>query len=182
MAKTTASKKAKGSRLEKKIASRYRKTGLFPEAKRQLLSGGGYLKGDIYTKEHNDFVEECKNQETVKLNEWWSQACKDAHSQKPLLHISANYRQPISVLRQDDFIDIIWELEDYDTKYQFEPQVISKKRMNLWNEWEEAVEHTSKYDSFTVVYLDREEVLAILDFEDLLALRLALKQNRIDNT
>lgn len=178
MAKTTASKKQKGSRLEKKIAKRYRNTGLFPDAQRQLLSGGGYLKGDIYTKEHNDFVEECKNQETVRLNEWWKQAEKDAHTQKPLLHISANYRPIISVLYQDDFMDMVWELEDYDIKHILNPQVVSKKRFNLWNEWDKCVETTSKYESFPLLYIDRVEVLVVVGFEDLLDIRLKLKEHK----
>lgn len=182
MAKTTASKKAKGSRLEKKIAKRYRATGLFPDAQRQLLSGGGYLKGDIYTKEHNPFVEECKNQEIVKLNQWWQQAEKDAHTQKPVLHISANYRPIITVLLQDDFMDMVWELEDYGHEHKLDPQVVSKKRFNLWNEWEACVEKTSQYESFPVLYIDRVEVLAVIDFEDFLDLRVKLKNsiNSID--
>lgn len=175
-----ASKKQKGAALERKIAGRYRKTGLFSDARRQLLSGGGFMKGDIWTKERNEFCEEVKKQETVKLGEWWGQTLSQTSPQeKPLLHISANYRPIISVLLQDDWQDIVWELGDYGVEYQWDPVVITKKRFNLWNEWDNVVEATSKYCT-PLMYIDKEEPLAVMWFEDLLELRLKLKQGRLD--
>lgn len=112
VAKTPATQKAKGKRLERKVSSHYKSIGLFSDAKPQLLSGGGYLKGDIWTKEANDFCEECKNQETVSLWKWWSQTTEQASGlEKPALHISRNHSGILTVLRFEDFADMRLEIK-----------------------------------------------------------------------
>mgnify|MGYP000856745139 FL=1 len=112
MANTPASKKAKGKRLEREVSAHYRHIGLFSDAKPQLLSGGGYLKGDIWTKEPIEFAEECKNQERVSIWKWWDQTtAQQGIGQKPLLHISANYRPILTVLRFEDFAQMRLELK-----------------------------------------------------------------------
>jgi hypothetical protein len=107
MAKTSSSKKAKGCRLEKEIAKLYARK-LFPRATRMPMSGAmQYHKGDIFKGVYDEWVDECKNQEKVKLWEWWQQA-KDqcGHYQKPLLHISRNYSENLTVMRTDDYFEL----------------------------------------------------------------------------
>ena len=65
---TPGSRKAKGKRLEREIASKYRSTGLFPKAQAMPMSGAmAFHKGDIMKGERDEWVDECKNQEKVKL-------------------------------------------------------------------------------------------------------------------
>lgn len=113
MAKTYASKKAKGKRAERHVANHYKSIGLFSDAKPQLLSGGGYLKGDIWTKEANEFCEEVKNQEKVVFWKWISQAEQQATGlQKPVLHITRNNSPVYSVVRFEDFAQMRLELKE----------------------------------------------------------------------
>lgn len=114
MANTPQSRKAKGSRLERDIAAAYRSSGLFPKAQRMPMSGAmAYHKGDIFKGETDEFVEEAKNQEKVKLWEWWQQA-KDQCTglEKPMLHISRNYSEILTVMRFDDVLQMRLELRD----------------------------------------------------------------------
>ena len=100
MAKTHASKKAKGSRLEKAVATLYRKHG-FDGAMRMPLSGaiGGHMSGDISFKYHVPFKVECKNQETVRIWEWWRQTLSQVGmNQEPVLFMSGNHRPILAVV------------------------------------------------------------------------------------
>jgi hypothetical protein len=113
VASTYRSKKAKGKRAERYIANLYKSIGLFSDAKPQLLSGGGYLKGDIWTKEANEFCEEVKNQEKVKFWDWIAQAEAQASGlEKPVLHITRNNSPVYSVLRFEDFAQLRLELKE----------------------------------------------------------------------
>lgn len=121
MATTYASKKAKGRRAERKVANHYKSIGLFSDAKPQLLSGGGYLKGDIWTKEANDFCEEVKNQEKVKLWEWLEQTQSQATGlEKPALHITRNNSPMWTVIPFEVFADMRLELKQLRTQQHLE--------------------------------------------------------------
>lgn len=114
MATTYSSRKAKGSRLERDIASAYRSSGLFPKAQRMPMSGAmQFHKGDIFKGETDEYVEECKNQEKVQLWKWWEQA-KDQCTglEKPMLHVSRNYSEILTVMRFDDVVQMRLELRD----------------------------------------------------------------------
>lgn len=113
-ANTPASKKAKGNRLEREIASAYRSSGLFPKAQRMPMSGAmAYHKGDIFKGELDEFVDEVKNQEKVKLWEFWEQTVSQCGAyDKPVLHISGNYRPILTVIRFEDYIDMRKEIKD----------------------------------------------------------------------
>jgi len=94
------SAKAKGSRLERDIAGLYRKHG-FEDARRMPMSGamGGHLSGDISFRFHVPFKVECKNQEKVKLWEWWTQTVRQIGlNQEPVLFISGNNRPKLAVV------------------------------------------------------------------------------------
>lgn len=104
MANTPQSKKAKGSRLEKEVASMYRHYDIDKDARRQVLSGGAYLKGDINKPNDYGWVDECKNQDKVKIWEFWAQTEEQAKGlQKPVLHFSGNYRPILTVMRVEDY-------------------------------------------------------------------------------
>lgn len=114
MAKTTQSKKAKGSRLEKEIAKMYRRK-LFPRATRMPMSGAMmFHKGDIFKGERDFWLDECKNQETWKVHEWWEQTCNQCGAyEKPVLHMSRNYQQePLTLMKTRDYFELREELFD----------------------------------------------------------------------
>lgn len=130
------SAKAKGSRLERLVAGEYRRIGI--EAKRMPLSGAfSHLKADIFKPVYDGWHDECKNQETVKLKEWWSQATSTCGKSEPVLHISANFRPVITVMRTDKYIDLLKELDETGQRFLHKVEKLTKKRFNLWNEWNE---------------------------------------------
>lgn len=142
-ANTAKSKKAKGARLEKAVASEYRRIGI--EAQRMPLSGAiSHMKGDIWKKIYDGWIDECKSAETVKLREWWDQAMRQRGRAEPVLHISANYRPIITVIRTDKWTDMLLELDQTGQRFLHKSEKLTKKRFNLWNEWSE-LEATEGY-------------------------------------
>lgn len=107
------SPKSKGSRLERKVAQKIRLSGLDKTATRMVLSGAAFgLETDIRTR--LPFAFECKNQERVQLWEWWEQAERGRKPFKPpVLVISSNYRPELAVMKLDDWLNVLKELEDY---------------------------------------------------------------------
>lgn len=102
---TPQSKKAKGSRKEREIAGMYRHYGIDKDAKRMPLSGAfDGLKGDIFKPRDRGWVDEVKNQETVKLWKFWEQAKEQARGlQKAVLHVGGNHRPILTVMRIEDY-------------------------------------------------------------------------------
>lgn len=104
----SASRKQKGSRLEREVASRIRSTlkdyGI--EAKRMLMSGAiSGWKADIFTNLPVSI--ECKNQEAVThFWEWWEQAENQAGLGKlPILVVSKNFnKEPIACMKLEDLL------------------------------------------------------------------------------
>lgn len=108
-----ASIHAKGKRLENKIASLWRSKigGL---AMRTPGSGNGTkFKEDVYTQYYSI---ECKNQEKVKLWEWWEQTVSEKHLAKPpVLAVSGNFRPILVVMSVDDWLDLVHEAKCENT-------------------------------------------------------------------
>lgn len=106
-------RRAKGKVYERFIASEYRRTGLDPTAQAMPMSGAmEFHKGDILKKHDNEFVDECKNQETTKLWEWWDQAKGQAHGlQTPVLHLKRNRSESLSVISTDVYFQMRLELK-----------------------------------------------------------------------
>ena len=102
----SASAKAKGKRLENKVARLWReKTGDL--AIKTPGSGSGKHKADVYNRHYSI---ECKNQEKVKLWEWWQQARNQRHfSKPPALIISGNFRPILVVMVISDWLDLVKE-------------------------------------------------------------------------
>lgn len=154
-ANTAGSKKKKGAKLENEVAGLYRHYGLFPDAKRQLLSGGSYLKGDIYKKVDDWACDECKNQETVSIPLWWKQTQRQCGSnQEPVLHISANRRPIVTVWKESTA-----RLYITNSKLYFEEFERDKSTISLWKEYEKLREH-----QHAVLYWDKKAIMSIEDY------------------
>ena len=67
-------KKQKGSRLERFVAKQITEAGL-GEAHRELMSGGGWRKGDIASS--LPFQIEAKHQKRIRILEWIDQAKRE---------------------------------------------------------------------------------------------------------
>ena len=103
MAQTFQSKKAKGKRLELKVAQLIRnKLGI--EAKRMPYSGGSsFGSGDIFCPKL-PYHFELKNQEKIRI---WKEWQKIRDYKDPVLVISGNFRPILAVLDFEEFLEII---------------------------------------------------------------------------
>ncbi len=115
-ANTSSSKKAKGSRLERKVAELYRHYDIDKDAKRMPLSGAvSYMRGDIFKPNDYAYIDECKNQEKVSLWSWWNQAEAQASMGRvPLLHVGGNYRPILTIMRAETYFDLRREIKDLE--------------------------------------------------------------------
>lgn len=99
-------KKEKGRKLELKFAKMLREYGLDKYALRMPLSGSNWAyRGDIKTNIPYRF--ECKNQEKVKIWEWWDQCYEQRGHKTPVLVFSGNYRPIMVAMLADDFLAIL---------------------------------------------------------------------------
>jgi len=108
-----ASKRAKGKRLEYRIASLIREKGLDKKASRMPLSGAfPHLQADIYT--NLPIHIEAKNQEVVKLWQWWNVLREKAKfGKEPVLVISGNHRPIVAVVNIDYLLNLMKIEQDY---------------------------------------------------------------------
>jgi len=110
--------KAKGSALERRVAQKIRRSGLDSTASRMILSGAAFgLETDIRTK--LPFRFEVKNQEKVKLWEWWEQAERGRKPMMPpVLVVGGNHRNQLAIMALDDWLNLVKELFDYKDLWQ----------------------------------------------------------------
>ena len=103
----TASAKAKGSRLERKIATDLRRSGLDMRASRMPLSGAAWgLEADIHT--NLPIKIECKNQETWKPLEYYEQAKANSFTKMPIVVMSRNYLpEPLAIISWNDLLALM---------------------------------------------------------------------------
>lgn len=114
IAKITAKgRRQKGKRFEREIAALYRHHHIDDTAQAMPMSGAmDFHKGDLLKKHDHEFVDECKNQETVKLWEWWDQSKRQATGlQKPVLHIKRNLSEPLTVVSTDTYFQLRLEIK-----------------------------------------------------------------------
>lgn len=113
MAKTPQSKKAKGSRLERKVAEAYRYYGIDKRASRMPMSGAmTHFKGDIWKPNDFEYLDECKNSEKVRLWEWWEQTVGQATGARiPVLHISRNNSPILTVISMETYFQMRAEIK-----------------------------------------------------------------------
>lgn len=109
---TAKGRRLKGKRFEREIAALYRHHHIDDTAQPMPMSGAmEFHKGDILKKIDNEFVDECKNQETVEIWKWWNQAKSQARGmQRPVLHIKRNLTEPLSIISTDTYFDMRLEI------------------------------------------------------------------------
>lgn len=97
-----------------------RRSGLDDKAQRRAFSGAISMvrgRADILTKLPFSF--EAKNQEKLKLWEFWEQAeAESTMAKPPVLVYSANYRPIMCVLKAETFLDILKEADDWKRSYK----------------------------------------------------------------
>lgn len=104
----------KGRRLEKEIAQMYRQFDIDTTAEPMPMSGAmANHKGDILKKYDHEWVDECKNQEKVKVWEWWGQTVRQVFGlEKPVLFIKKNYEtDPLAIMRAKDYFNLRLEIK-----------------------------------------------------------------------
>lgn len=105
MARTTKSKKAKGTRLEKEISTQLERVlgDYGVKATRMPMSGAiDRFKSDLFTNLPVSF--ECKNQERWSVHEWWQQCEQDAGFKMPILVMSRNHSSNYAMLKFNDLL------------------------------------------------------------------------------
>lgn len=113
--KTGKSSRDKGRRAEYKVRDILRSIyppNLRKNVQRVPLSGAGSIKGDILDMNDYDSCVEVKNQEALKLNEWWRQAKNQAGSSRtPVLVVTQAFRPFYFILRASDWLPILDKTE-----------------------------------------------------------------------
>lgn len=102
----------KGKGFEREIAALYRHHGIDETAQPMPMSGGmAWHKGDILKKHDHEFVDECKKVEKLNIWQCWAQAALQAKGLEiPLLHISRNLHEPLTVMRTDTYFQLRLEI------------------------------------------------------------------------
>jgi hypothetical protein len=166
VAKTAKSKKAKGTKLENKVAEHYRRYKIDETARRMPLSGAmTHFKSDIYKRNDYEWVDECKAHETVNLAKFWDQTTIQAPIRTPVLHISANYRPIVTIIRQSDFEYLV---KNDERRYDL-IDISRKKRFNFWDYASKCIDMKPRA---TVIYCTvHDDSLAIMTIDTYMQLR-----------
>lgn len=108
------SAKQKGNRLENEIAKYYQRK-LDPNARRMPMSGAADgFKADILKRFYDGWKDECKSRKKMAIYEFWEQTVSQCQGlEKPVLHIKADYKETLTVIRTSDYFDMREELEDW---------------------------------------------------------------------
>lgn len=117
---TSGSRKAKGNRAERRVAEGYRRYDIDPRATRMPMSGAmTHFKGDIWKPSDYLYVDEVKCSERVKLWEWWLQAESQADGARiPVLHITRNYSQILTVVDFETYLDLRKTILDLEKRVE----------------------------------------------------------------
>lgn len=102
---------ARGKDLETRVAREVRRIMKVPAA-RDPRSGGGWYKQDIRIPGF-DFALECKNQQTIKLRDWWEQTTTVCPVYKtPMLVIAPDEYTELAVVKLQDILGLLKQIED----------------------------------------------------------------------
>jgi hypothetical protein len=123
VATTSASRKAKGRRLQQAVRQDLiDRLGIDPG---DILSTAMGQSGcDLYlspaARERFGFGVECKAQERIALPEWWQQCARNAAAEglAPLLILKQSRREPLAVLRWSDLLALL----RHDHRWQPSPR------------------------------------------------------------
>jgi len=124
--------KLKGNRLESFIAKLYQRK-LDKDARRMPMSGAADgFKGDILKRFRDGWVDECKSRKKIAIYDWWQQAIEQCGEfDKPVLHIKADNKPVLTVIRAEDYFDLREELYDYIEQFDnIESEVNEKDHYN----------------------------------------------------
>lgn len=165
-ARAYRSKKAKGKKLESKVAERYRHHKVDDTARPMPLSGAmSHFKSDIYKRFDVDWIDEVKNHETVRLSQFWNQASVQAGLRNPVLHVSSNFRPIITIIRECDFDALVG-----DDMRRFDVLDITRKRRFKF--WDYASQCSGFTPTATVVYITTaDESLVMMAVDVYMTLR-----------
>lgn len=109
----TSSCKAKGRKFQNDIVSELLKTfqGVLEEddiTSRSMGCQGTDILLSPQAKKYINYSIEAKNQETIKLYDWWEQTVKNtSQDTKPLLILRKNRKPPLVVMDLNEFLDIL---------------------------------------------------------------------------
>lgn len=167
----------KGKRLEWLVAKRLCDIGL--DAKRVPLSGAlAWLKGDV-AEFHlgSKHVHECKNHESLAIQEWWRQAAAQAinDGETPVLHFSSNYKGVFSVLQAQAFDDMVYKYEEHKPEIALNVTDFPQRK----NFWKYAANNVPLMDIY--LYQVDDEDLVICNLELYLKLRKVSVQHLVNN-
>lgn len=101
----------KGSRAERQVRDMLR--SIYPKDKRSCvyripLSGAGAIKGDVADNNDYDSCYEVKNQENLKLAEWWEQTKAQAGATRtPILVVTQSYRPYYFIMLHSAWISTV---------------------------------------------------------------------------
>jgi homoserine kinase len=112
VAKTVASKKARGRNLQNLIAAELMELFeefAFDEIKPAIMGESGVdIKMSPLARSKIPWDIECKNQETWSIPAWWKQTTTNTgEGRKPLLVVKKNRHEPLVVMRWSDFKELI---------------------------------------------------------------------------
>src|SRR3990167_6881077 len=104
------SAKEKGNRFEYWLRDLL-KEELDENTRKNMMSGAGYDKGDLWIPSINASIE-AKNQKNIKLLDWWEQTKKEAlHDQIPILAIrnprKPEFEETLAVIEINNLISLI---------------------------------------------------------------------------
>ena len=165
-AKTARTRKAKGKRLEQKVSKLYREYKVDITAQPMPMSGAmSHFKGDIHKRHDFDWIDECKNHETIRLSTFWEQTVSQGALRTPVLHVSSNHRPIVTLIRESDFDGISEGMECTIV------DITTKKRFTFWDY---ASKCTADMFLPTVIYLTLpDEALVMMDVNLYMRLRKA---------
>jgi hypothetical protein len=108
--------KQKGNRLEYQVAQFYARK-LDPFTRRMPTSGAcENFKADILKRFYDGWSDECKSRAKIAVYDWWDQTVRGAGQAKPVLHIKANHKPILTIIRIEDYFDMREELADWRNK------------------------------------------------------------------
>ena len=100
------SPKAKGSSLERQFVEMIKDAGMDQYARRSIMSGAAFEKGDVKTILPFSF--ECKFYQKLAIYKFWEQALRDSSATKlPTLVLKANNKPILVCMEANDWLELL---------------------------------------------------------------------------
>lgn len=107
---TPRSRKARGKRLQNKVAKAIRDKFKLPESDvKSTTMGEGGMDVQLSARARRKFpyAVECKNVEKLALWDSWKQAKENKESLKPMLVVKRNRSDTLVVVKLEDFMELL---------------------------------------------------------------------------